>query len=112
MGMKLDLFLQQTFIEFLPTTWPRLLPHQGDGLVGDPQIKQVITTEGGECVTWRWRMFLEHTEGTPPPDPGDQRSFPEVTLVENLRNCMPFEVNVSSNTTETPGRVDLNGVSK
>lgn len=63
-------------------------------------------------MTERWRMLLEHTEGIPPPDLGNQRSFLEVKLVENLRNCMPFEVHTDSKTTRTPVGVNPNSVSK
>lgn len=93
-GMKLDLSIRQTFIEFLPTRWPPFPLHQAGGLVGIQTNKHVITTEQGMCMTDRWRRFQEHAEGRPPPDLGDRRSFPEVRLVENSRNYMPSEGNI------------------
>lgn len=57
-------------------------------------------------------MLLERAEGITCPGLGDQRSFPEVKLVENLKNYMPFEGNVNGNATKTPGRLNLNSVSE
>lgn len=63
-------------------------------------------------MTERWRMLPELTEGIPPPDLGNQSSFLEVKWVENLRNCMPFEVHADSKTTRTPVGVNPSSVSK
>lgn len=55
---------------------------------------------------------LDHAPGMPPPDLGDQRSFPEVALVEKVKHYKPLEGNMNSNAKGTPGGVNLNGVPK
>lgn len=109
--VKLDLFIQQTVTKFLPARWPQMPLHPADSVVGTLRTNRQVQ-EWDRCMAEGQRMLLGHAPGMPPPDLGDQRSFPEMTLVENLKHYKPLESNMNSNDSGTPDGVNLNSTPK